>query len=169
MAGSSGIKCVNPNNWLRVDPAWEGIYMPRESGDGSAEWVEFVMENTLNLSVPEHVRTLFVTAQGAMAYSLLFYPLMALGCDQIMRIVETAARAKSTLMGAPSMRKFSKVIEWLVDNKVIVGDAIERWKIIRELRNDASHPRFQSMYSVGMMKDHLVIGATAINELFPQA
>lgn len=168
MAGSSGIKCVTPVNWLRLDPAWAGIYMPHEGGDGSAEWVEFVMEITLSSSVPEHVRTLFVTAQGAIAYSLLFYPLMALGCDQIMRIVETAARAKSNQLGAPSMRKFSKVIDWLVKNSVIVGGSIERWNIIRELRNDASHPQFQSVYSVAMMKDQLVIGATAINELFPQ-
>lgn len=167
MTGSPGIKYVTPDNWLQVDPAWGGVYMPHETGDGSAEWIEFVMEVKLNGSAPEHVRMLFTTAQSAMAYSLLFYPLMALGCDQIMRVVETAARAKSQHMGAPSMRKFSKVIEWLVSNNVIVGDAIARWGIIRELRNYASHPGFQNIYNVAMMKDHLVIGATAINELFP--
>lgn len=168
MTGSSGIKRVTPDNWLRIDPAWSGIYMPHESGDGSAEWVEYVMNVTMNASVPEHVRTLFATAQGAITYSLLFYPLMAMGCDQIMRIIETAARAKCTLMGAPSLRKFSRVIEWLTENQVIVGkEAAERWRLIRELRNDASHPRFQSLYNVAMMKDHLIIGSMAINELFP--
>lgn len=52
-AGSSGVKGVTADHWLRVASAWAAISMPCASDDDSAEWVEFVMEVTLSRNTSE--------------------------------------------------------------------------------------------------------------------
>ncbi|WP_273829693.1 hypothetical protein [Pseudomonas sp. SBT1-2] len=167
MTISPGLKQVTPENWLALDPAWGGVYMPHEEGDGSVEWIRYVMAVTLDSSVPDEVQILFRTAQGAITYGLLFYPLMTLGCDQLLRSVEAAARAKCVQMNAPAQRSFSDAIAWLVKHNIIEDAAKLRWQSVRLLRNEASHPRLQQLFNVAMMKGQLELCVDCINSIFP--
>jgi hypothetical protein len=165
-----GIKQVTPHNWLEIDPAWTGIHMPSSSeGPGSA-WAEYVMQTKLNRSVPNDVATLFSVAQSMIVYGLFFYPLMTQGCDQILRVLETAVRAKCTQLNAPpgSTKAFVNAITWLLKQGTISPQAESQWQAARMLRNDVSHPSFQHIYSVGMMREQLELGAMLINDLFPE-
>lgn len=165
-----GIKQVTPENWLEIDPAWTGIHMPSSSDGPGAAWAEYVMQTKLTRAVPEHVATLFSVAQGMIVYGLFFYPLMTQGCDQILRVIETAVRAKCAQLDAtPSGTKtYMNAVTWLVKRGVIPQDAENRWHAARMLRNDVSHPSFQHIYSVGMMREQLELGAMLINDLFPE-
>lgn len=164
-----GIKQVTPSNWLEIDPAWTGIHMPSSTDGQGAAWAQYVMQTKLNVAVPADVRTLFSAAQGMIVYSLFFYPLMTLGCDQILRVIETALRAKCVELNAPSTstKTYMNAISWLVKHGVISVDTEMRWQAARMLRNDVSHPSFQHIYSVGMMREQLELGAELINHLFP--
>jgi hypothetical protein len=44
--------------------------------------------------VPLNIRKLFETARGNLIYSLMFYPLLTLGAEQLFRVLETSASAK---------------------------------------------------------------------------
>ncbi|TAL03302.1 MAG: hypothetical protein EPO08_04480 [Rhodospirillaceae bacterium] len=77
-------KHVTPANWLNGDPAWTGFAMTTEA------WLNGLTDVSLKLSVPLSVRRLFEVARGTMAYSLMFYPLMTVGAEQLFRVVETA-------------------------------------------------------------------------------
>jgi hypothetical protein len=167
---AQGIKQVTAENWLEIDPAWAGIHMPSSSDGPGAAWARYVLQTKLNRMVPDHVKTLFSVAQGMIVYGLFFYPLMTQGCDQILRMIETAVRAKCAQLDAPpsSTKTYMNALTWLAKQGVISPDAEKRWQAARMLRNDVSHPNFQHIYSVGMMREQLELGAMLINDLFPE-
>jgi hypothetical protein len=54
-----------------------------------------------------------------------------------------------------------------MEKGLIAPQSKPRWTAVRQLRNDASHPSQQWLYSIGMMSA-IVDGVPAlINELFP--
>ncbi|SKC66167.1 hypothetical protein SAMN05445504_0506 [Burkholderia sp. CF099] len=165
---AQGIKQVTPDNWLEIDPAWTGVHMP-SSNDGPGEaWARYVMQTKLSRTVPTDIAALFSVAQGMIVYGLFFYPLMTQGCDQILRVIEAAVRVKCVQLDAPPAptKTYVNALTWLLKQGVISPEAEKQWHAARMLRNEVSHPSFQHIYSVGMMREQLEIGAMLINDLF---
>jgi len=117
--------------------------------------------------VPENIRELFEAAQGALIYSIFFHPLMTLALDQMTRLAERAATIRYEMAIGKKAKNFAVAIDGLIEEGLIAAQLKPRWAAVRQLRNDASHPSQQWLYSVGMMSA-IVEGVPAlINGLFP--
>jgi len=111
------------------------------------------------------VRKLFAVARGSIVYGYFFYPLLTLATEQLYRVVEAAVDYKCREMGRYQPKeKFVKKIEWLMTQSVIADK--DSWEAIRYLRNEASHPKDQTIYSPGMVISVLESISECINSLF---
>lgn len=161
------MKRVDTNNWLKPDVAWSGIIGMDFSDRSNCEWIEMVYSARLNASVPENIAVLFESAQGALIYSLFYHPLMTLALDQMTRLAERAATTKYEMEIGKKAKNFAAAIDGLVEQGSIATESKPRWTAVRQLRNDASHPSQQWLYSIGMMSAIVEGVPVLINELFP--
>mgnify|MGYP001264884658 CR=1 FL=1 len=166
-----GFKEINLNNWLEPDDTLRGFV--RISPDGQShtitgvEYLQFILEPKLHLSVPSEVHGLFEVARGAMIYGYFFYPLYTLAVEQLFRVVEAALAHKCKTLGAPKSRKtFEKRIEWLVKEGVISREDSARWHAARQMRNATSHPKSQMILAPGNAIGILERVSNDINSLF---
>jgi hypothetical protein len=159
-----GFKRLSLENWLRVDPVWDAFGM----SESSEAWVHDLLKPNLDPVVPLPIRKLFETARGTVVYSLMFYPLLTIGTEQIFRVLEAAVTNKCIAMNAPSKvkRLFDKKIKWLSETGAIAQVQYIRWDTIRQLRNIASHPRDQNIFDPNMALRMLNDATELINELF---
>jgi hypothetical protein len=159
-----GFKRLSLENWQRVDPVWDAFGM----SESSEAWVHDLLKANLDPVVPLPIRKLFETARGTLVYSLMFYPLLTIGTEQIFRVLEAAVTNKCTAMNAPSKvkRSFDKKIKWLSETGAIGHVQYIRWDKIRKLRNIASHPRDQNIFDPNMALRMLNDATELINELF---
>ena len=149
-----GFKKITQNNWLEPDPVLRGFV--RISPDGRSQgltgddYLNLILKPKLLESVPTEVQALFEVARGAMVYAYFFYPLYSLAAEQLFRVAESAIGHKCEALGAPKLKGlFKRRIDWLVDKGTIPGSELNRWETIRELRNAASHPDRQSIFTPG--------------------
>lgn len=166
-----GFKEITPSNWLERDDVLKGFVRMSPSGQSipltSEDWLGHILKPKLLESVPADVQALFEVARGAMAYSYFFYPLFTLAAEQLFRVAEAAVAHKCKALGAPESRDtFKKRISWLVEEGVIPSSELNRWDAIRELRNIASHPERQSIFTPGQAIGRLEGIAVQINSLF---
>jgi len=162
-----GYKRLTLENWLTVDPAWSGVVMSCSRPDSSEAWVHDLIQTGLGPAVPLPIRKLFEIARGTLVYSLMFYPLLTLGTEQMFRVFDAAISAKCKEMKAPSkVQHFADKIKWLGERAVISPEQQSRWNAIRHLRNEASHPSDQSILPPGEALNVLDIAAELINPLF---
>lgn len=162
-----GFKRLTSGNWLKVDPAWAGVVMSATHSDPSEAWVHDLVKSELAVSVPLKVRRLFETARGTLVYSLMFYPLLTLGTEQMFRVFETAVSEKCKLLSAPSrVKTFADKIDWLAKQSVIHPLDVARWTAIRHLRNEASHPADQSILPPSEALHIVDIAIELIDQLF---
>jgi Domain of unknown function (DUF4145) len=162
-----GCKRLTLENWLRVDPAWSGVVMSCSRSDPSEAWVHDLIQTELDPAVPLPIRKLFEIARGTLVYSLMFYPLLTLGTEQMFRVFDAAVSAKCKEMKAPSkVRRFAEKIKWLGERAVISPEQQSRWNAIRHLRNEASHPADQSILPPGEALNVIDIAVELINPLF---
>jgi hypothetical protein len=127
-----------------------------------------LVQSELDPTVPLNIRRLFEIARGTLVYSLMFYPLLTLGTEQTFRVFEAALSTKCADLGAPAkVKTFAEKIEWLVKAGAIV-DAHEkdRWTAIRHLRNEASHPKDQSIFPPSEALHIVDAAIELINPLF---
>lgn len=162
-----GYKRLTLENWLTVDPAWSGVVMSASRPDPSEAWVHDLIQTELDPAVPLSIRKLFEIARGTLVYSLMFYPLLTLGTEQMFRVFDAAVSAKCNAMRAPSkVNRFAEKIEWLVQLGVIPPEQQPRWNAIRHLRNAASHPADQSILPPAEALNVLDIAVELIDPLF---
>jgi hypothetical protein len=141
-----GFKRLTIDNWLSVDPAWGGLVMSSSRPDPSEAWVFDIVRSELDPGVPVNIRRLFEIARGTLVYSLMFYPLLTLGTEQMFRVFEASVTEKSKILNAPAkVRTFADKINWLGEQSAISPQDVVRWTAIRHLRNEASHPSDQSI------------------------
>ena len=142
--------------------------MPPDCDDPSQAWVEEVLSYDLAPSVPITVRRLFEIARGTLVYSLMYYPLLTLGSEQLMRVQEAAAAAKCKALGAPENQtsNFDRQIRWLVKKRKISASDETPWHAARQLRNHASHPTDQSIFDPTMAISMLAGSVELISALF---
>jgi hypothetical protein len=154
-------------NWLTMDPAWHGVVISLSRPDQSEGWVDDLTRTELNAAVPLPIRNLFETARGTLVYSLMFYPLLTLGAEQLFRVLEASASLKCKELAASTrVGTFEKKIEWLGEKGAITAEQQLRWNAVRHMRNEASHPKDQSIYSLGMVLPILDATVELINPLF---
>src|SRR5665213_1986395 len=113
-----GFKRLSVKNWLTVDPAWSGVVMSSSRPDPSEAWVHDLSQTILTAEAPLTIRKLFETARGTLVYSLMFYPLLALGAEQLFRVLEASAAFKCREMAGPpkKTKTFANKIEWLAEH-----------------------------------------------------
>jgi hypothetical protein len=120
--------------------------------------------------VPEDLQRLFEVARGAMIYGYVFYPLCTLAAEQLFRVAEASITHKCKLLGTPKSKKsFNKKLEWLLDNGVISSSEFRLWDSVRTLRNIASHPEHQLIFTPGDAIEILENISKQINFLFSTA
>ena len=142
-----GFKRLTLDNWLTVDPTWAGVVMSSSLPDPSEAWVFDLVQSELSPAVPINIGRLFEIARGTLVYSLMFYPLLTLGTEQMFRVFEAALSTKCVDLGAPAkVKTFAEKIEWLTKSGAIVAHEQDRWTAIRHLRNEASHPKDENIF-----------------------
>jgi hypothetical protein len=158
-----GFKRLSLENWLRIDPVWDAFGM----SESSEAWVHDLLKANLDPVVPLPIRKLFETARGTLVYSLMFYPLLTIGTEQIFRVLEAAVTNKCIAMNAPSkLKRFVDKVKWLSETGEIAHVQYIRWDTIRQLRNIASRPRDQNIFDPNMALRMLNDTTELINELF---
>ncbi|MBN9545442.1 MAG: hypothetical protein J0I19_08210 [Alphaproteobacteria bacterium] len=148
-----GFKRLSLDNWLTIDPAWRGVVMSNSVGRPDLSWVHDLVQTNLSPEVPIEVRNLFDVARGALIYSLVFYPLLALGIEQMYRVADVATVVRCTAASADdkATKRYVDRIDWLGKNDIIAGEDIQRWHALRMLRNDTSHPKDQMIMAPGIV------------------
>jgi hypothetical protein len=116
---------------------------------------------------PLEVRRMFEVARGAVVYGYFFYPLHALGAEQLFRVAEAAVTLKCEQMGAETERmRFVDKIKYLVGAGAVPAQEEDVWQGIRGMRNAASHPNIQTMFDSADALVLLRLVAGKINSLF---
>jgi len=168
-----GFKEIDVSNWLSQDPVLKG-FVRFDPGLGSVQlggddWAAAFLEPSLDPSVPDEIHGLFEVARGAMIYGNFFYPLFTLGAEQLYRVAEAAVKQRCAQMGGSGLRSFSKRINWLHEESVIISTDVPRWHAVRKLRNYASHPNWQQIMAPGNALGTLETLSYLINQLFKGA
>jgi len=156
-------KEIDADNWLKPDP----VVLHFTGVERLMDYVETVLAPRLSRNVPQDVQELFEVARAAMLYGYLFYPLYALGMEQLFRVGEAAVASKCEQLGAPKDKKsFSDRIDWLTERGVFDRGEFSAWHTLRRLRNSASHPDSESLLAPGFAIGILGAVAKDINALF---
>jgi Domain of unknown function (DUF4145) len=160
-------------NWSAPDPANKafgrfspvvGVGPRSMSGD---DWARSFLAVELKEHVPEEIRELFAVARGAMLYGWFFYPMFALGEEQLYRVLEAAVRARYRQIGGKEREpRFSTALRMLIERDVIPEQDRESWDAARELRNAGSHREEHQALPPGDILRHLEMAVHDINRLF---
>lgn len=166
-----GFKEITPSNWLEPDDVLKGFVRMSPDGEPRSitgdDYLRDILRPELLESVPTDVQALFEVARGAMVYGYFFYPLYTLAAEQLFRVCEAAVAHKCKALEAPKSKEtFKKRIDWLVDEGIIPSSEMTRWDAVRQLRNVASHPDRQSIFTPGNAIGMLEGIARQINSLF---
>lgn len=159
------LKHVTQGNWRSTDPTWDAFLISSVEDDPDAAWASLALSVELGPTVPGHLRELFTVACSTLVYARLFYPLLTVGDEQILRVMEAAVTEKCQIVHAPAKR-FADRLKWLELHDLISPEQAFRWHNIRRLRNEASHLRSQSIYPPGEALTMRDIAAELINDLF---
>lgn len=136
------------------------------------QWIDWFSEVKIEGQVPEPLRKMFEVSRGAMISAWFYYPLLTLGAEHCLRLVEAAARMRVDLLQVSNPKngptKYSKLIETLAKNGVIADGEIDRWDVARKLRNATAHPENQWIMNPGEAHSFLRISAEQIHSIFPK-
>jgi hypothetical protein len=153
---------ISVDNWLQPDMSG---YFP---GLTAGSWITTVLEPQLGKHVPLEIVRLFEVARGAMVYGWFFYPLTTLAAEQNHRVMEAAAKLRSTQIGHPN-QTFARSLRYLIETGIISEKHVVAWEATRGLRNSGSHPKRQQIWDPGSAHETLKSSAELINRLFKGA
>jgi hypothetical protein len=140
-------KRLDASNWLDPDPGHEAFgeinlatgERREVTGD---RWARQILSINLTPEVPREVRDLWEIARGVLLYGWFFYPLYALGDEQLHRVADAAVLFAYRKHGGPEPKgptTFHRRLAWLFEHGFIDKSLETRWSAIRELRNLGSH------------------------------
>lgn len=170
-----GFKKLTLDNWKLPDPANDyfvrlNFQTGEESKISDDERVEKFLKIELESSVPIDVRRQFETARGAMLYGCFFYPLFALGIDQLLRVAESAVTHKCSILRLTKDKaRYEVKLQKLKNSNHLVEKEYEDWEDLRKLRNDFSHSKFQTIFPSFNAVFFLKHITDKINKLFQPA
>ena len=166
---SLGFKTITHKNWNEPDETTVVVTCPidYDKNSGCPPYLEQILQPQLDMTVPLEIRRLFEVARGAMVYSYYFYPMYTLAANQLFRIGETALLLKAKNIGhSKNKSTFSELLKFLRENDVLDDGTLRNWENLRKLRNIASHPHDQNIFSPSMALDILNFVVEDINTLF---
>jgi hypothetical protein len=169
-----GFKILTPKDWLEPDETslklLTGFATGQQRQDPGARWINHVLESCLSHGVPLDVRKLFEVARATIAYGILFYPLFALGLEQLARVAEAAIvhKCRAVEIDAHDLSMFD-AIESLAKAGELSEDEKALWHSLRKARNVASHAKSQMILPPGMVLGAIGRYASHINSLFAGA
>jgi hypothetical protein len=165
-------KTLTEENWTEPDPVLRHfVAVSRRDGTvkrlAGDDWAGHFLSIHLAEDVPHEVQELFDVAKGVCIYGWFFYPLYHLGEEQLFRVADTAVAAKCKQMGGPDLEtSFGRRLDWLKARAVLSANERRWWDSIRQLRNLASHPDFQSIHPPGSVLRMFRDVGQRIDELF---
>ncbi|WP_026881339.1 hypothetical protein [Clostridium akagii] len=162
-----GFKKITADNWREKDEInsyFKTIYENGKSADiDMNKKVDAILEPKLNEKVPLEVKQLFEVARGAIIYGYFFYPLYALGMEQLFRVRESAVHFKCSEIGEIG-KNFHRNIDIL--NAYNIIEDKELWHSIREIRNEFSHANMQEIIPLNVAIQEINSCVKDINSLF---
>jgi len=166
-----GFKKLARENWRSLDPiSAMTVIVGRQSVRPMTadEVAELILRRDLSPKVPHRIRQLFEVARGSLCYGAFFYPLYALGAEQLYRVLEAALRTKCEEAGAPAsvLKSFRNANEWGAKQGLIAEEHVNQWRVMAHLRNEASHPTQQTIHNQAMSLDILDITVDLLDALF---
>jgi hypothetical protein len=167
-------KKLSLENWRERDPVHDafGEVNPatREHRPMTAErWAELILAVELAPEVPGDVRDMWEAARGVLLYGWFFYPLYALGDEQLHRVADAAVLHAYQQRGGPEPSApptFASRLAWLLREGHIDATLEHRWTAIRQLRNLGSHATTVTIHMPGDAIQSLRILAKEIDALF---
>lgn len=162
------IKKITGANWQWEDTTTNLWRSMTSAASTPREWMDFFLSPQVNQTVPVELAKMLEVARGTMIYSWYFYPLATLGAEQCFRILDTAAIVRIKNAGLRTKRKqtFNDNIIAMARHGLITQVNEKRWHAIRDLRNDSSHPAFQTILDPGQAQSLLSVAAELLNNLF---
>jgi hypothetical protein len=128
---------------------------------------ENFLKYELSETVPIEIRRQFETARGAMLYGYYFYPLFALGADQLFRVAESATTHKCLILGiAKSGANYQIKLSKLKERNELTDQEFEDWGKLRKLRNLFTHSETQNLFPHWISAYYLKLITEKINNLF---
>ena len=161
-----GFKKITKANWQQFDEVTKLWCEMTAAAKTNEDWIKFFSHPTLGPKVPEEIAKLLEVARGAMIYGWYFNPLLTLGDDQCWRIQETAVRVRCRQAGIPTYTTFDANIKALIKNGIISTTDERRLEAVRNLRNEASHPKKQLVFDPGRAQGSLNSVVDFLNGLF---
>lgn len=165
-----GFKHISAANWEEPDlPCSFFCYT-------SDYWVEAHLKPQLGPNVPSDVVALFEVARGAMIYGWFFYPIITLGAEQCLRVLEAGVKACCENHCIPTKKRnkkgelldtsYSDNLGKLEKHRIIPEGEENLWKVARKVRNLTSHPERQIILTPGITWGILQATADRLNVLF---
>ena len=173
----NNFKRLTAQNWMERDEVSSAFAaLDLETGarvDISADgWAERFLAIELSSGVPEEIREMWDVARGVLLYGWFFYPLYALGEDQLRRVADAAVLLRYREVGGPSgpasgaPPSFKARLDWLIARGFISATVEQRWNAIRNLRNYGSHAAYARIETPLGALQSLAVLADSINALF---
>jgi hypothetical protein len=174
--GAQEFKHISAANWKNIDEQtalWAQATTIASTPEG---WVEFYRRPVLKSRVPPEIVTLLEVARGAMIYGWFFYPLVTIGAEQCLRVLESGVRlrcqqasiqTKVTRKGGREVdTSFDENVTALLGSNLLAKMDKLRWDAVRCLRNSTSHPRRQMILDPGQGQSVLELSVEVLNDLF---
>jgi len=97
------------------------------------------------------VRDAFWFTVGAVGYSYFYWPLLTLVAQQTLRVADFAVdRLFDALALQPKPRSFARRLARLHGLGHLDATGYRRWDVLRNLRNESTHPSFQQNWGHSM-------------------
>jgi hypothetical protein len=146
-----GIKKLTPENWLTGETFMSGI-VSVSLRDGSKspisaeDWAKRFLRIRLSEKVPVEIVERFEIARGTAVYGFFFYPLFTQALLGLLVVSEAAVATRCDDLKTPRrIKNFGDKLTYLRDDGKLSADEVEKWGLIRELRNLAVHSKHQNI------------------------
>jgi hypothetical protein len=147
-----GFKHLTTDNWTEPDEAGRAfVALDPATGEcrepTADRWAQQFLAVELSPSVPDKIRDMWAIARGTLLYAWFFYPLYALGEDQLRRVADAAVLLRYEAADGPRTRAgnwpdLKSRLDWLIAQGIVAQGVERRWEAIRQLRNHGSHATF---------------------------
>ena len=82
-----------------------------------------------------------------MLYGCFFYPLFALGADQLLRVAESAVTYRCVELGLTKKDvRYEVKLKKLKEFNHLTANEYDEWEMLRKMRNISSHSQIRSLF-----------------------
>jgi hypothetical protein len=145
---------VDATNVLAIDPIVASLATMRPDGTieptAERDFARTFAAIDIEPHVPLEVRRGFLFARNAMCYGYWCYGMLTLGAQQMLRVADDALGYAVRERGISKRLTFADRICKLVELGAIPAEDEIRWDGVRNLRNSATHQKFQQIWSPGV-------------------